>query len=75
MFIPYRYRGLTYEAASRAGFRLVEGAAKSGNWFAILDDLVALRFIMNLQKGVSHEQQIEPTQTQRGTESRAASFS
>lgn len=45
------YQGLAYDAASRIGFRLVEQAAKTGNWFTIIDRLVALRQIMNTHLG------------------------
>lgn len=38
--------GLSYEAASRRGLALVRQAARTENWFAVLDELVELRQVM-----------------------------
>lgn len=40
------YAGMSYEQASKAGLALVKKAAESGNWFAIIERLTALRTIM-----------------------------
>lgn len=43
------YASLSYEQASREGFLLVREAAKSGNWFSIIDRLSDLKRIMDEQ--------------------------
>ncbi len=40
------YRGMSYEQASREGAKLVSVAHESGNWWAVIEPLTALREIM-----------------------------
>lgn len=47
---PGRYRGLSYEQASREGLRLTLEAGKRQNWCSYLDALVQLREIMNVTR-------------------------
>lgn len=41
-----RYRGMSYEQASREGLRLIQGAAQSASWLTLPEKLIALRSIM-----------------------------
>lgn len=45
------YLGMSYEQASREGLRLIENAAKTGNWHEALDKLIELRQIMRMTAG------------------------
>ena len=39
----YRYCGMSWEAASREGARLIKRAHETGNWHEILERLIFLR--------------------------------
>lgn len=43
------YHGLSYEGASREGFKLIQKAARDGDWCSIVERLAELRSIMNLE--------------------------
>ena len=49
MLNDIRLSGMSREQASREGLRLLNRAAKTGNWHAILGDLIELRAIMRRQ--------------------------
>lgn len=44
--VDHDIMGLSYEQASRKALELVEKAAKTGNWFAIVDTLAELKHYM-----------------------------
>ena len=46
-----KYKGMSYEQASREGQKLVIEAAHSGNWHSIVDDLVELKRLMLTFRG------------------------
>jgi len=51
--IYLRYRGLSREDASREGARLVAEAHRTGNWHAIVDQLFALRSLMQMHDRIA----------------------
>jgi hypothetical protein len=44
--MPADYRGMSYEAASAEGMRLMKEAVRTGKWFGLPEKLAALRAIM-----------------------------
>lgn len=44
---PSKFAGYSYRQASIEGANLTKQAHETGNWHAVLDDLVALRSIMD----------------------------
>lgn len=44
-----KYKGMSYEQASREGARLVKQADRTGDWFSLIEPLLELRSVMRIR--------------------------
>lgn len=51
----HRYKGMSYEAASREAASLIARANETGAWFEMVDRLIVLRAIM--QREMAHHEE------------------